>query len=277
MVVGDPRGEFITGQLDGIRGMNSLLRRHRAAWAGPLDSILEVSTQVFDRGFLAEATLAKTVRDLAPYADLPDWATLGTLTLPAETPTLLPAFLRVESLRVAPALLPMLVEAGPCQARTFEVTARIPHEMNSMLTRIDLPRVENLTLRAWRSVSARRAAWWPQVQHLTLPKSGEADFASAMLSDELMVTGDVNCLGVRFSVERTGHRTIRVRPQKSRRESLNIEVIYRLQRLVMSGPWTIEIDAPISPPRLAELSRRLGRRRRTSLTWTVVGDDDSDR
>jgi uncharacterized protein (TIGR02996 family) len=80
---GDPRGEFISLQLArgrkriGLARELELLQAHAAEWLGPLAPVIDVPHSRFERGFLAQAAIArntkKLLRVLSPE---PAWATV---------------------------------------------------------------------------------------------------------------------------------------------------------------------------------------------------------
>jgi uncharacterized protein (TIGR02996 family) len=84
---GDPRGELIALQLAAATPASqkkaaSLVKQHGVAWAGRLHRFLAKEGRVFERGFLARGTLTLEGRpkELPPGLDLPEWATVHTLT-----------------------------------------------------------------------------------------------------------------------------------------------------------------------------------------------------
>lgn len=86
---GDPRGEFITLQISRARSPSStpgvpsereleLERRYGPRWAAPLGAVLNPHSLVFERGFLAQASIeAGQLR--GPILDSQTWATLRVL------------------------------------------------------------------------------------------------------------------------------------------------------------------------------------------------------
>lgn len=82
---GDPRGEFIGLQLErhARRGPPSareleLLERHRFEWSGILHGVLGVDGRVFERGFVAEASIETPPLE-RELIDVPEWTTLRSL------------------------------------------------------------------------------------------------------------------------------------------------------------------------------------------------------
>lgn len=83
--LGDPRGEFISLQLERhARGgpistrERELLIRHAHAWAGVLHGVLGSEHRVFERGFLAAGSI-EAARIDAALVSAPEWATLRSL------------------------------------------------------------------------------------------------------------------------------------------------------------------------------------------------------
>jgi uncharacterized protein (TIGR02996 family) len=85
--LGDPRGEFITLQVEragagaGTRASErerALLRRHVDAWTGELHGVLGRDGRVFERGFLASASIEAS-RVEGELLDAGAWTTLHTL------------------------------------------------------------------------------------------------------------------------------------------------------------------------------------------------------
>ncbi len=94
--LGDPRGEFIALQLAlaanvpaadaptarrrkhraDTRAADALLRKHRAAWLGPLKPYVVWRSVAFRRGFPADALVCVKERDAASVTALAEWSTL---------------------------------------------------------------------------------------------------------------------------------------------------------------------------------------------------------
>ncbi|MFO7565688.1 MAG: TIGR02996 domain-containing protein [Enhygromyxa sp.] len=82
---GDPHGEFIVLQIERAHAgkapsarERALLERHGDAWAGPIHPLLGYGSRVFERGFLAAASLE--VQDFhGEMVAAGEWATLRTL------------------------------------------------------------------------------------------------------------------------------------------------------------------------------------------------------
>lgn len=83
---GDPRGEFITLQLDRARGTTSPARRkrerellalHQREWIGPIAPLVESTYVTFERGFISGCML-KAVKERGAPKRHPAWSTIRT-------------------------------------------------------------------------------------------------------------------------------------------------------------------------------------------------------
>lgn len=81
---GDPRGEFITLQLQPDpdpatrKRIATLLAAHADAWTGPIP-LVSRSTRVFQHGFLAKLSTRGSGRELTASYDRPEWVTIEDL------------------------------------------------------------------------------------------------------------------------------------------------------------------------------------------------------
>ncbi|MBX3229465.1 MAG: TIGR02996 domain-containing protein [Labilithrix sp.] len=83
---GDPRGEFITLQLDRARGTTSVARRkrerellalHQREWIGPIAPLVESTHVTFERGFISGCML-KAAKEKGTPKRHPAWSTIKT-------------------------------------------------------------------------------------------------------------------------------------------------------------------------------------------------------
>src|SRR5690606_3382197 len=82
---GDPHGEFITLQIERARigelasaRERALLERHGPAWAGPINPVLNFASRVFERGFLASASV-EVQNFYGEMIEAGEWSTLWIL------------------------------------------------------------------------------------------------------------------------------------------------------------------------------------------------------
>jgi uncharacterized protein (TIGR02996 family) len=83
---GDPRGEFITLQLQKTltaaqkKRMSALLAKHERAWIGPLEPVIAKEDVAFRRGFLSGCKVKlRNDMDVRKYGSDPSWATVEIL------------------------------------------------------------------------------------------------------------------------------------------------------------------------------------------------------
>ena len=142
---GDPRGEFVTLQLDRARGRRqlealvreqALLAEHREAWLGPLAG--SVGEVVFERGFPARAVLQLGRPPAGASLRDPAWATVVELFAH-----------NWRDVDVTDVLARLL--AGPCTH-----LSRLAAPLSSLLTLTDGPR------RAWTGVVVTDLSWSPE-------------------------------------------------------------------------------------------------------------------
>lgn len=159
---GDPRGEFISLQLQSPRAqrserrMQKLLERHRAEFLrGLAPAVMPDATQRWERGFLSEASVVLH----GDLVETPDWATVKKLeVLFSGTPPLELASEHMRSLReisLAPLEAVPVLFAAPRPLRVEAVTLQGPPELSAWPSEevaliseaASLPSLQRLTLR----------------------------------------------------------------------------------------------------------------------------------
>lgn len=135
---GDPRGEFISLQLQNPRAqrserrMQKLLERHRTEFLrGLASAVMPDATQQWERGFLSEASVVLS----GDRVDTPDWATLKKLeVLFSGAPPLELASEHMRSLKeitLAPLEAVPVLFAAPKPLRVEAVTLQGPPELGA--------------------------------------------------------------------------------------------------------------------------------------------------
>ena len=94
---GDPRGEFITLQLNHARGEGTvasrkrerdLLTKHQTSWVGPIAPLIESTHVTFERGFVVECRLRMVKETKAPRRH-PAWSTVERFSMSSGAPVAL--------------------------------------------------------------------------------------------------------------------------------------------------------------------------------------------